>query len=1257
MAAVQLPLTQPHNNQQLFSDYFLNETLPKQIDWQALTSEARSVMEKITAIWQKFEPSGIEAQTERDFVQPVLDVLGHTYEVQASLRTPDGTKTPDYVFYRDQASQTHNKNKVLTDELLQSRAFAVGDAKHWDRKLDTTIKGSTTDPFTNKNPSYQISFYMQHSGLEWGILTNGRLWRLYHRDSAHKLDRFYEVDLPALLALGDVENFLYFYVFFRRATFEPHALGVGKLLRASIDYAQGVSDTLKVQVFDALRHLAQGFLDDTQNRLETDPETLAAIYDNSLIVLYRMLFILYAEARGLLPVRESDTYRESYSMQSITHQIGRDLKANRLLLNTSVTLWPRLTELFNLIDEGNPLLKVATFNGGLFDPVKHPFLEQYRVGDAHLRHAIDILARVNGQFVDYRDLAEQHLGTIYEGLLEYHLTGINPEAGWTVDIVNDKGERKATGSYYTPNYIVKYIVDQTVGPLLRDAVDGKKTDAEKISAVLSLNIVDPAMGSGYFLVEATEYMARFLVDLAVVPEGSGEDEPDLAYWKRRVVQSSIYGVDLNPLAVDLAKLSLWLSTVAKDHPLSFLDHHLRTGNSLVGGWVSDLQLQSNKSTKRRSATKRAQQAEAAGQLSMLQDDTFRRSMSVAVDTMWLIEGTPGDTIEDVKKKEQAYAGLRENLTRKYGQLADLVTATHFGVEIDPTLWVPLADYATGRAITAPPQLIRWIEEASAIAEHHHFFHWELEFPEVFFDRRGEPLKDQAGFDAVVGNPPYIRQERLASSKPYFQDTFDAYQSTADLYLYFYEQGVKILRDAGRMGYITSGTFARGNFATAFRQLLPTIAEIETIIDFGENQPFKGAEMVRPSIFIMTKREQEREYRYLLISGKIPPSLDIAIADDGIDCRAETLESQGWTFQSVRLTDLLKKVFAAGPTLESMTDGRIYRGLITGLNDAFILDPLSRDRLVKSDVRCGSLIKPMVSGENLRPWYQEDEGKWVIVIPSGWTRQTFGEGITEEAAWNEFARLYPSLAEHLLPHADAARKRQDKGDYWWELRPCEYYAAFDGPKIIWPDIAKLPRYSIDDAGKYTNNTAYFIPDADPYLLGVLQSRVLWFATSQIAQPLRLRAGLWQYRFFRQFLNQLPIPIPSTDDRATVGTLATELSAQASTRYELGQSVRHRIQSDLGTPDKKLNQKLTAWWELDFTSFRTEINKVFKREIPVAERDEWEVWLATQQAEHYRLTAEIIRLETELNECVYRLFDLTPEEIQIIEASTKYEYGEV
>ncbi|RRR69980.1 MAG: hypothetical protein EI684_14215 [Candidatus Viridilinea halotolerans] len=826
MTPSQLALaTQVHRNQQLFSDYYLNYILPRSGDWRALTDRAALLLQEVQTIWAAFVPSANEAQTEDGLIKPVLQALGHTFEVQAALRTPDGTKKPDYVFYRDAAARDALKGAMLDDALPSHGCFAVGDAKYWDRPLDMTLRVKSGDAFNNKNPAFQIHFYMQHSGAEWGILTNGRLWRLYHKETAHKLDRFYEIDLPLLLERNDPAALLYFYVFFHRSAFDEHPLALRNILRASTEFARGISDNLKEQVYDALRCIAQGFLDYRPNALGRDPATLKTIFDHSLILLYRLLFVFYAEARDLLPLRANKAYRKFYSLHAIKREI---VLHDVALLPGSAAYWQRLRMLFNFINVGSPPLNIATFNGGLFDPAKYPFLEEKSVGDARLIQAIDMLARVDGKFIDYRDLAERHLGTIYEGLLEYHLEALASEAPWGVALLNDKGERKASGSYYTPDYIVKYIVDQTVGPALRRAVAGLDDDAAKIRAVLALNICDPAMGSGHFLVEATEYIARFLVDLALPPDEK-TDEADLAYWKRRVAQSCIYGVDLNPLAVDLAKLSLWLATVAQDRPLSFLDHHLRCGNALIGARLADLELGgvAPKSGK-------AQRAAApTAQLALFSDDAFRQSISTAVSSMWLIEDKAGNTVAEVKEQEQIYGELRATLTRKYGRLANLATAKHFGLDVPADLNTPLHDYASGRTMAAVSAIEHLLHQADASAAERRFFHWELEFPEVFFDRHGAPLGDAAGFDVVVGNPPYIRAETADKDQRNYIIKSGLYTTVwgrFDVYAIFIEKGITLLKNKGSFAYIVPSAVMTINYAEELRKWLLSEKALRIIVD-------------------------------------------------------------------------------------------------------------------------------------------------------------------------------------------------------------------------------------------------------------------------------------------------------------------------------------------------------------------------------------------------------------------------------------------
>ncbi len=1247
----------PHNNQQVFSDYYLDHKLPARADWQALLEPARAARERIADIFARFIPTSIEAQVEKDWVYPVLEALRHTFEVQAALKTPAGTQKPDYVFYRNPAARDANKNKTLTDAHLRGGGLAVGDAKYWDRPLDVTLAsaGKSGDTFTNKNPSYQIAFYVQHAGVDWGILTNGRKWRLYHKDSAHKLNRFYEVDLPALLEAGDPAAFLYFYAFFRREAFEANdPLGLAALLTESGDFARGIGASLKRQVYEALKHVAQGFLDYAPNALSAnDPAARKAIYDNSLILLYRLLFVLYAEARELLPVREPG-YRDGYSLYSIKQQVAGALDAGRTLLPTSAKRWPDLKELFGIIDRGSPPLHVTTYNGGLFDPARHPFLERCTVGDARLEHALDLLCRTSDPatgervFVDYRDLSERHLGTIYEGLLEFHLTELpEPEAGWTIALENDRGERKATGSYYTPDTIVKYIVEQTVGPVLREAVAGKTTDAQKIAAVLGVNVLDPAMGSGHFLVEATEYIARFLVDLAVSPEvgQAGAAEPDITYWKRRVVQSCVYGVDLNPLAVDLAKLSLWLSTLASERPLSFLDHHLRTGNALVGARLERLNV-GGKHKARRKGT--APMPATAGQLSLLSDDALRQTMSTAVASMGEIEASAARTVDDVKAQERAYISLREELVGTYGELADLVVATHFGVIVGRGDWKQMADYAKGKSTKTPvPAWDKIIAAARSIVHSpdRKAFHWELEFPEVFFHTDGTHRGDSAGFDTVIGNPPYVRQEDLTPFKGYFEAEYaDVYRGSADLSVYFLSQALRQIRRGGRAAYITSGMFRKLDYGVPLRRYLTTQHTLDELVEFGEQQVFADA-TTYPVIVAVRKQPPtpEATVRVRDISSLDAPARECATPEGDAP----------WVFVSAKLNHVLRGWNGSTP-LGDVLNGPPNRGVTTGLNEVFVINQATRDALVHADPSSDALIKPFLRGEDLEPWYQKDTKSFLIFTRRGVDIDRYPE--LRKYLEENRERLEPMPQSWSDTRSWPGRK---SGEYkWYEIQDTvDYYPAFEKPRLHSNKVSLYPTFSYNEKVAYAGNTSYVLPVPDEfvggYLLGLLNSRVSEFYSRHVFAP---KANGY-YEVQPGALTRFPVPNAPDAERAAIGALAWTITNEARARYALHEKVRRRILSDLGTPGKPLNQKLSAWWTLTFPAFRAELVKAFRQEIPLKERDDWEAYLAARQAEHARHTQTIVQNETDLNARVYALFDLTADEKQTIEESTKYRYGEV
>lgn len=587
-------------------------------------------------------------------------------------------------------------------------------------------------------------------------------------------------------------------------------------------------------------------------------------------------------------------------MRAIAEQVRRALSERIVLLPHSGIIWSRLKTLFHSIDRGEKSLDLSTFNGGLFDPEKHAFLEDYTVGDLGLARATDKLARRSKDaqdvaqytFIDYRDLSERHLGTIYEELLEYALHVANEPMAelrstrmivtqaqalerdiariyqpGEVYFVTDTGQRKATGSYYMPDYIVKYTVEQTIRPLLNETVQGLNDNQERIQAVLAVNVLDPAMGSGHFPVEVVEYIARYLVELGVLPEGKDPCETDMVYWKRRAAQHCIYGVDANPLAVELARLSLWLITAARGHPLNFLDHRLQPGNALVGAWLEEVATSEHPkiTLARRRASSLLNLAEAETrkgeevvQFSMREDPDFSRSLGRALDITSSIEQIAGNTVQEVKQQEAAYSRLREHFVSKYQDVMNLGAALSYDIDIEPRLWGAHAAYAVKapeqqEQVQFAQQFAQVVRRTHSLSQAKRFFHWELEFPDIFFEQDGTPKDMRAGFDAIIGNSPYIRQEKLRNDTPFYQDHYDMYHSSADLFIYFFEQGLRLLRTGGRLAYISSNSWLRANYATLLRRSLRLQTTVEQIVDLGNTRVFADAPDLTPTIQIVRKQ--------------------------------------------------------------------------------------------------------------------------------------------------------------------------------------------------------------------------------------------------------------------------------------------------------------------------------------------------------------------------------------------------------------------
>lgn len=474
------------------------------------------------------------------------------------------------------------------------------------------------------------------------------------------------------------------------------------------------------------------------------------------------------------------------------------------------------------------------------------------------------------------------------------------------------------------------------------------------------------------------------------------------------------------------------------------------------------------------------------------------------------------------------------------------------------------------------------------------FDWKAEFPEIM---------KAGGFDAVIGNPPYVRQESLSEYKAYLSRHYEAFDGVADLFAYFMEKSVALLREGGRFSVIVSSSFLRTTYGEALRRTLKKQAAVLGILDFGGLAVFENAKDTYVCIPLLAKTKQPARVEVSRI-----PSLDFASLDDSaIDHRftipQERLAEDAWSLKSDEEAAVFDKVMKAGKPLGEYVERKIFYGIKTGLNEAFELNQGQRDELVRGARQSETLIKPFLGGQNIRRYEIEDDGRFLIVLPSGWTQAAMAKDkkaagqVPEREAWNWLTTTHRNIARHLEPFAEACRKRQDKGQYWWELRPCDYYEYFDGPKIIFPDICKAPRFFLDRSGRYLANTAYCLGVDDPYLLGILNSRLFWFAISNLSIPFGVRAGQYRYRLIYQYMEKVPIRVidfSSKADKEKHGRMLT------------------LVESVL-----ELHQRLTA---------------------------------AKTPADKDRLQRQIDATDQEIDRLVYELYGLTEDEIAIVESAS-------
>ena len=828
--------------------------------------------------------------------------------------------------------------------------------------------------------------------------------------------------------------------------------------------------------------------------------------------------------------------------------------------------------------------RIPYLNGGLFEQIIE------RESD------IDFPA---GDFEALLDFFSQYNFTIDENDPNEHEIGIDPEMLGHI-FENLLEDNKDKGAYYTPKAIVHYMCQQSLiyyllrhlgesdearaalTYLVRNKQVGEETEhaeyikahAAEIERLLDqVKICDPAIGSGAFPIGLLQeiFWLKLTLDLTL-------NQPErLAEIKRAIIQNSIYGVDKDAGAMDIARLRFWLALVVDEtepRPLPNLDYKIMQGDSLLESFEGM-------------------------RLDSLADPAGTDDIAIPSAPQWEMDLAPDQTQlaaeEQEEKKERITALIRNYFSaqtpeekRRIHNDIDRFVRRHLDynlaiaeetceIELNQHRhdvaqkqkqapgWTPLRKQAKRmalleKAIAERGDYRRRLEQLEHEAERPYFL-WHLYFQDVF--ARG-------GFDIVIANPPYVRQEIIKDYKPLLKaEGYDCFKGTADLFVYFYERSVKMLREGGVLTYITSNKYHRSGYGEKLRGFLAGELTLHEILDFGDAPVFDA--IAYASILIGTKDTAPDGHAlkaWTWQRGEKIGQVAQVMGEKAFPLQQSNLTPDGWRLERPGVFALLKKLKSKGTPLNEYVDGRFYYGIKTGLNDAFVVDRATRDRLVAEHPSSEQVLKPFLRGRDVKRWKVEPQDLWLI-----FTRR--GIDISRYPAIKKHLEKYK---ERLMPKpdkwpSDKLWKGRKSGSYrWYEVQDnIAYWQEFERPKVIYPEISEEARFYFDRSSYYADTTIYIIPDVDKAMCAVLNSSVTHYYVSQVAAINRGGAIRWK----NQYLSSLPIP--------KVGK-----SSQPGLRQLAQQAAR---------------------------------------------------------AEGPELTA----IENEINQIVYRLFDLTPEEIRLIEGN--------
>ena len=627
----------------------------------------------------------------------------------------------------------------------------------------------------SRSPHDELQTYLNVTKRsKWGIVTNGVLLRIL-REYYHTTTKGYvEFDIENIFRERSFTDFRALYRIAQASRFLPDNDGLCPLeqfYKESVAAGVTVGENLRRNVKKAIEALGNGFLtNELTEKMIGDEDFCRAYYSELLRIVYRLLFLLFAEQRAMLPTRDS-LYAEEYSITRL-----REMAETRRGKDDHCDLWEGLRATFQMLKRGCPPLKVFGYNGSLFDDAELAILSQLSCKNEDILDVVRHLTLVEEEHVlkriNYLDLGVSEIGSIYESLLDFTPKVFATEQKIEEEIIaantfvlDPRGvARKTSGSYYTSPRLIDELIKSALKPVAEDRLS--KT-AEKEKALLSMKVCDPACGSGAFLIAANNFLAR---ELAKVRTGQAEpSDKEVKKAARDVLQHCIYGVDLNPMATELAKVSLWINSCVEDTPLNFLDHHIKCGNSLIGstpelleGGIPDEAFTPVGSDDKNFAKE------------MKSRNAFERKNKLIVEFEFvdqekqakkyaLLDEFLEESPEDVEEKKKRYNALKTSPNWQESKLCSDAWTAAFFWPLDRT-FNPLTEamlrLIKARGIKAIEQKIA--ENIENLAKQHRFFHWQLEFPDVFAGEKN-------GFDCLLGNPPW---ERIKIQEKEFFETLD-----------------------------------------------------------------------------------------------------------------------------------------------------------------------------------------------------------------------------------------------------------------------------------------------------------------------------------------------------------------------------------------------------------------------------------------------------------------------------------------------------